>query len=166
MTFAQSLEIEEDYSNQTPLHPVVMEKYREYIQAGEYPYLERVVDFILISYPDLSHKRDAIKTQVYFASDKYRKEKEKDFANTMIAQGWSKVEPGMVKKAKEQGRKIELFKRSEGTLGKHELTVICRPMIDADGNEFLMPPKCRRRGYLLRNLIQPMSDYDNFVRLI
>lgn len=166
MTFEQSLEIEKDYSSQTPLHPVVMDKYREYIQTGQYPYLERVVDFILLSYPELSYKRDAIKTQVYFASDKYRKEKEAEFADTMISQGWSRIERGIVKRAKEQGRKIELFKRSDGMLGKHELTVICRPMIDADGNEFLMPPKCRRRGYLLRNLIQPMSDYENFVRLI
>jgi len=153
MTLAQSLQIKPDYLKGTPLHPYVMEKYREYVGTGKYPYLADVVRYILAELPEHSDKADVLKTQVYFAADVFRKEQEDAYAAEMTRKGWVRLEPDIVRQAFEQKKKVIWHRRSTGILGSSQDEIKCRPFVDAAGDIFLLPPRARRRGYLVRTIV-------------
>jgi hypothetical protein len=165
LTLNESLKIKPDYTRSEPLHPIVMALYREYVGTGNYPYLEAVVDYILVHHPEHTEKREALKTQVYFASHRCRDEKENEYRESMLAAGWIILTTGWVTEAKKQGKRIRLLLRSDGVLGHSVRDVVCRPFLGATGEEFLMPPKARSRGYSVAALTVPWNPA-HFIQLV
>ena len=166
MTLEESLQLKPDYGKRTPLHPFVLQKTRDFVATGAFPYLSKIVDFILIERPDLAPQADTLKTQVYFASDIIDKEKEAAFAADLESQGWKRLEEGDIKKAVSLNLKIRLYRRSSSILGDSTQEIVCRPVIDHKGDEFLMPPRARSRGYYARSLMRPFADKGSFIQFV
>lgn len=166
MTLEESLQLKPDYGTQTPLHPIVLQKYRDFVATGKFPYLAQVVDFILIDHPALVPEASALKTQVYFASHIFDEEKEAALAAGLESKGWKRLEEGDIKKAVSLKLKIRLYRRSSSILGNSTQEIVCRPVIDHKGDEFLMPPRARSRGYYARSLMRPFADKGSFIQFV
>ena len=95
-------------------------KYKEFLETGDYPYLNAVVDFIK---KDLSRElsideADRLKSWVYNSSQKISADKEKAYIQEMKDKGYDVLtRERAVELAKQTGKQFEIIIEGEGMLG-------------------------------------------------
>ena len=132
--------------------PKVYAYYLEYIKAGNFPYLSRIVDFILTKELVNADLLAYLKTEVYLASQQNDREKTTRHNADMINNGWLPLTIEAVKKESAQGNKIIVSATTHGAIFDGLLDSIFKPFIGRNGYCYIMKPRATRKGYLVSNL--------------
>lgn len=139
------------------LNPVVYQEYLAYLETGQYPYLNAVVNYILPKLPPLSEsQKDNLKTQVYNASHKYQESQRLEHRNKMLAEGWLLLNESVCQQAIDKNCKIELHGAVTNDWLTTQITGLYRPKKIEHGlrcGYFLVAPHKRNKGYWLGRLV-------------
>ena len=138
-----------------PINAIVYAKYVEYVESGQYPYIDAVAEWIKKTIPELNdiseEQYSRLKSHVYYSANKRRELKKKEYRDNLIAQGWNILSPETVKEAIVHGRRLVVRYTTDSVFGgPSEQEKVFKPIEDKGrGRLFLMPPKARTKGYLL-----------------
>jgi len=138
--------IKQDYSQDAI--PEVYAYYKKFVEAGKYPYLSQVVDFIADQ--ETIGDKAALKTQVYLASHQYKRELDSAHRAQMLADGWLELNGDTAKKL--HGQKVSISADGQGAIFSFNLSDIYKVFVNDKGYAYLMKPRATRKGYLISNL--------------
>ena len=144
-----------DEAKNAKIYDWPLQKYREWLATGKYPYLADVSKFMAddlgLSTPqELAN----LETVAYFTADEHRKQERATFRAHMEADGWTLL--ASTDQALDLGKRRAVitarFKQTTDWLTtKHDKTL--RAIIDGKGNTFFLLPKKRARGLYANNFL-------------
>lgn len=128
---------------------IVANKYKEYVETGEYPYLEDVKQFIMKELPPLTNQQeDNLKTLCYNASSHYSESKKQEKRDKLLSEGWKPVTEEVCRATAKSKGKLLIYRETEGILGSRTKEEVFKLIIDAKGDCFFMAPRASRKGFL------------------
>lgn len=120
--------------------------YKQYVEAGNYPYVQATADYLMTTYNVDEDLAKAMYHEVYLCNQQARKDKTLARAKDMQDKGYFKA----TRESLEKGKTYMLSRYTDGMFntGLHDDEKV-RCTIDADNHVFLMPMRNTRRGYML-----------------
>lgn len=143
--FEEDLELASNGFDREPISGIY-EAYKQYVNAGNYPYVQQVADYLQKTYDIDERYAKKLYHEAYLCNQQARKDKDLARAKDMMDKGYVKA----TRESLEKGRVYMMSRYDDGmfTSGlKEDIKVRCA--IDADNRVFLMPMRNTRRGYVL-----------------
>ena len=110
-------------------------------------------------------EEDALGTAWYLNNDRQREINRLEYRSKMLSDGWLLLTIDVFEAAVKAGKNLLLSATRTSDWLTTGISGLYRPHLDDKGNQFLLAPRCRRRGYFLQTLTEH-GNKDAFCKIV
>jgi len=131
--------------------PEVYTAYKSYINTGKYPYNRQIVDAIKAQTPIDDNLLRYLGTEVYLASQQYKREQDSEYKVKMEQEGYSPLTTEAVKQLP-KGSRIKVKASRDIDLFTANLDAEYKTCVNYNGIAFIMKPRASVKGLAVSSL--------------